>query len=112
MLPCFIATIDIERKRDAEAGLIYEASKQFGEAVAQGLLKRLREGRELFYGADDILAASGIVVEDDALLEMVLSPQERIDSRAEAAASVLGPVTVGKLIDAKLAVHAEISIWD
>ena len=103
-----IATIDIERKRDAEAGLIYEASKQFGEAVAQGLLKRLREGRELFYGADDILAASGIVVEDNALLEMVLSPQERMDSRAEAAASVLGPVTVGKLIDAKLAVHAEI----
>jgi hypothetical protein len=103
-----IATIGIERKRDAEAGLIYKARKQFGEAVAQGLLKRLRQGRELFYGADDILAASGIVVEDDALLEMVLSPQQRMDSRAEAAASVLGPVTVGKLIDAKLAVYAEI----
>ena len=72
------------------------------------MLKRLREGRELFYGADDILAASGIVVEDDALLEMVLYPQEQIDIRAEAAASVLGPVSVGKLIDAKLAVNAEI----
>jgi hypothetical protein len=103
-----IATIGIEPKRDAEAGLIYEARKQFGEAVAQGVLKRLRQGRELFYGADDILAASGIVVEDDALLEIALSPQQRMDSRAEAAASVLGPVTVGKLIDATLAVHAEI----
>ena len=31
-----------------------------------------------------------------------------MDSRAEDAASVLGPVSVGKLIDAKLAVFAEI----
>lgn len=103
-----VATIKIERKQDAGVGLIYEARKQYEQAVAHGLLKRLREGRELFFGADDILAASGIVVEDDALLEMVLSPQERMDSRAEAAASVLGPVNVGKLIDAKLAVFAEI----
>ena len=103
-----VATIEIERTQDAQVGLIYEAGKQYEQAVAQGLLRRLREGRDLFYGADDILAASGIVVEDDALLEMVLSPQERLDSRAEAAASVLGPVSVGKLIDAKLAVFAEI----
>ena len=62
----------------------------------------------MFYGADNILAASGIFVEDDALLEMVLSPQERMDSRVEAAASVLGPVSVGKLIDAKTALLTEI----
>jgi hypothetical protein len=71
------------------------------------LLKRLREGRELFFGADDILAAAGIVVEDDALLKLALSAQRRLDSRTEAAASVLGPVSVGKLIDAKLAVCAD-----
>jgi hypothetical protein len=102
-----VATIEIERKRDAEVALIYEARKQYEQAVAQALLKRLREGRELFYGADDILAASGIVVEDVALLEMVLASQERMDSRAGAAASVLGPVGVGKLIDAMLAIFAE-----
>lgn len=103
-----VARIKIERKQDAEVGLIYEAREQYEQAVAQGLLKRLREGRELFFGADNILAASGIVVEEDSLLEMVLSPQERMDNRAEASASVLGPVSVGKLIDAKLAVFAEI----
>ncbi|MEO9779150.1 hypothetical protein [Sedimentitalea sp.] len=103
-----IATIEIQRKQDAEVGLIYEACKQFRQAVALGLLKRLREERELFFGADNILASSCIVVEDEALLEMVLSPQERMDSRAEAAASVLGPVSVGKLIDTKVAVFAEI----
>lgn len=103
-----VATIEIQHKQGAEVGLIYQACKQYQHAVALGLLKRLREGRELFFGADNILAASGIVVEDDALFEMVLSPQERMDSRAEAAASVLGPVSVGKLIDTKLAAFAEI----
>ncbi|WP_210334926.1 hypothetical protein [Mesorhizobium mediterraneum] len=107
-LTALVATIEIEPKRGAEVGLIYEARKQYGQAVALGLLKRLREGRELFYSAGDILAASGIVIEDDVLPDMVLSPQDRINSRAEAAASVLGPVSVGKIIDAKLAVLAEI----
>lgn len=103
-----VASIEIEPKQDAEVGLIYEARKQFGHAVAQALLKRLRGGGSLFYGADNILTASGIVVEDDGLLEVVLSLQERMDSRTEAAASVLGPLNVGKLIDAKLAISAEI----
>lgn len=102
-----ISSIEIEGKQGAEVGLIYEARKQYEQAVAQGLLKRLREGRALFRGADDILAASGIVVEDEALLEVVLSFNERMDSRAEAAASVLGPVSVGTIIDARLAAFAE-----
>ena len=107
-LSALVATIEIAGTQDGKVGLIYEASKQSKQAVALGLLKRLREGRELFYGADDILAASGIVVEDEALLEIVLSPQERMDSRAAAAASVLGPIGVGKLIDIKLAISGEI----
>jgi hypothetical protein len=107
-----VAMIEAKPKQDAEVGLIYEACKQYRQAVAQGLLKRLREGRELFFGADNILAASGIFVEDDALVEMVLSTRERMDSRAEAAASVLGPVSVGKLIDTKLAIFAEIRKLD
>lgn len=111
-LTALVANIEIQRKQDAEVGLIYEACKQYQQAVALGLLERLREGRELFFGADNILAASGIVVEDDDLLEMVLAPQERMDIRAEAAASVLGPVSVGKLIDTKLAVFAEIKKLD
>jgi hypothetical protein len=107
-LSALVETIDISSTQDGKVGLIYEASKQSKQAVALGLLKRLREGRDLFYGTDDILAASGIVVEDEALLEIVLSPQERMDNRTEAAASVLGPVGVGKLLDVELAIFQEI----
>ena len=103
-----IATVDIKSQQDSQAALIHEASRRYSEAVGQGLLRRLKDGRELFYGADDILAASGIVIEDDTLVEMALAPPKRNDFRAEAAASVLGPASVGKLIDAKLALNAEL----
>ena len=103
-----IAAMEIDKKQDAGVGLIYEARKRYAEAVAQGLLQRLRNGRELFYGADDVLAASGIVMEDDELLEMALASDERRDQRADAAASVLGPNGVGKMIDAMLDVMGRI----
>jgi hypothetical protein len=107
-LTSLIATMKIENKRDAEVGLIYAASKQHKQALAEALLQRLRDGRELFHGADDILAASGIVVEDEMFLDMVMAPQERMDSRSEAAASILGPTCVGKLIDATLDAFTEL----
>ena len=98
-----VAEMEIDRKRDGEMHLLYEALKRYPEAIAEGLLRRVRELRELFYGADDILAAAGFVLEDDTLLGIVLEETSRHDDRAEAAASVLGPKAVGRLIDAYLA---------
>src|SRR3546814_502059 len=94
--------MEIDRERDGEIHLLYEARKRYPEALAKGLLRRVREHRELFYGADDILAAAGFALEDDALLGIALEETSRHDDRAEAAASVLGPNAVGRLIDAYL----------
>lgn len=98
-----IAEMEIDRKRDGEIHLLYEARKRYPEALANGLLRRVREHRELFYGAVNILAAAGFALEDDALLGIALEETSRHDDRAEAAASVLGPNAVGRLIDAYLA---------
>ncbi|WP_200876099.1 NACHT domain-containing protein [Ruegeria halocynthiae] len=98
-----VAEMEIDRKRDGEMHLLYEARKRYPEALAKGLLRRVREHRELFYGADDILAAAGFALEDGALLGIALEETNRHDDRAEAAASVLGPNAVGRLIDAYLA---------
>jgi len=98
-----VAEMEIDRKRDGEIHLLYEARKRYPEALAKGLLRRVREHRELFYGADDILAAAGFALEDDELLGIALEETSRRDDRAEAAASVLGPNAVGRLIDAYLA---------
>ncbi len=98
-----IAEMEIDRKRDGEMHLLYEVRKRYPQALADGLLRRVREHRELFYGADNILAAAGLTLEDDTLLGIALEETSRHDDRAEAAASVLGPNAVGRMIDAYLA---------
>jgi hypothetical protein len=98
-----IAEMEIDRKRDGEMHLLYKVRKRYPQAFADGLLRRVREHRELLYGADNILAAAGFALEDDALLGIALEETSRRDDRAEAAASVLGPNAVGRLIDAYLA---------
>ena len=94
-LTTIIAEMEIDKKRDAAVHLIYEARNRYSRAVADGLLQRVRAGRTLFYGADDLLASAGFSLEDDALLEIALSETARHDDRAEAAASVLGPAGCG-----------------
>lgn len=104
-----VATIEPQNEQKSVFELIHAACRQYTQEVAQGLLKRMLAGRELFFGADNILATAGIVVEDDVLVGIAVSTTERRDNLADAAASVLGPVSVGKLIDAMLAVFAEIN---
>jgi len=104
-----VAVMEISPKPDSgDAHLLYEARKRYPRAVADGLLRRVRDGRSLFYGADDMLAAAQIVIEDDALCDIALEATPRRDDRAEAAASVLGPKAVGRMIDSYLAARTRI----
>jgi hypothetical protein len=97
-----IAEMQIETTQDANIHLIYEMRGRHLRAIADGLLQRVRAARPLFYGADDLLASAGISLEDNALLAIALSETGRRDDHAEAAASVLGPQTVGHMIEALL----------
>ena len=101
-LTTIIAEMDIDKKQDSEVHLIYEARSRQTRAIADGLLRRVRAGRTLFYGADDLLASAGLSLEDDELVGIALSDARLNDGRAEAAASVLGPQAVGRLIEAAL----------
>ncbi|AKZ26586.1 hypothetical protein ACH51_09715 [Ralstonia solanacearum] len=106
-----ISTMEIEQRQDAGVQLIYEARKRYPNAVTEGLLARVRAGRALFFGADDILASAGLALEEEALLEMALSdPGHRHNYRAEAAASVLGPIAVGRMVDAFLDAAARLRV--
>lgn len=96
-LTAIIAEMEIDKERGAEVHLLYEARNRYPHAIADGLLQRVCAGRTLFYGADDLLASAGFSLEDDALLEIALS-ETLHDDRAEAAASVLGPWAVGRMI--------------
>jgi len=107
-LAALIETMDVGRDERSEIALIYDAQKRNPSAIADGLLRRVRAGSDLFYGADDLLAVSGMILEDADLLEVALASENRRDSRAEAAASVLGPVAVSKMIDAMLEVKRQV----
>jgi hypothetical protein len=97
-----ISTMEVGVERDAKVQYIYEAHRRYPRAVANGLLARVLTGRKLFYGLDDMLASAEIIKEDDELRKLALTNPARDDDRADAAASVLGPLSAGKLIDALL----------
>jgi hypothetical protein len=100
-LAAIIAEMKIDKEDRAEVHLLYEARKRQLRGIADGLLQRVRAGRTLFYGADDLLASAGLALEDDEFLRLALSETRR-DQRAEAAASVLGSECVGRMIEAVL----------
>lgn len=81
--------------------LLYQARNRYPHAVADGVLERVRVGRLLFCGADDLLVAAGITSEDEQTLALALA-DTRHDDRARAAASVLGPNSVDRVISAYL----------
>lgn len=99
-LATIISDMEIKDRQDAAVRLIYEAWNRYPQAVAEGLLMRVRAGRNLFYGAADILSGAGFGLEDGDLLRLALAETARLDDQPEAAASVLGPQSVGGMIDA------------
>lgn len=110
-----ISTIEIGRGQDAEVNLIREGRNRYLGAIAEGVLERVRAGRTLFYGADDILAAAKLALDDDILLELALANPGHYDDRAEAAASVLGPIAAGRLVDEILDTGSRLRVdgqWD
>ena len=92
---------------DDDGWRLYHLNDGYSGAIADGLLRRLRTGKPLGYGADDLLAAAGYAVEDEVLVAAALTAGER-DSNADAAASVLGPIAVGKLVDALVPIAARL----
>ncbi len=101
-----VARLDIDRANSAQSALLYDVQQRYPKAFTDALMLRLRSGSDLFYRADDALALAGYIFDDEELLGIALSGTDRVDDRAEAAASVLGPASVGKLIDAYLTARA------
>ena len=86
-----IAQIEIEPRDNHADYLVDLANERFPRAVAEGLLQRVRDGRELPRRTIGRLAGAGFDLEDEGLLDLALKSDCARDERAEAAASVLGP---------------------
>ncbi|WP_374377591.1 NACHT domain-containing NTPase [Dongia sp.] len=93
-----VSSMEIDRTNGDYRGVFNDLSRRYLPAVAEGLLKRVYEGSILPYGADGILAAARLAIDDEVLIGIALTEESTHSERAEAAASVLGPVGVGRLI--------------
>lgn len=103
-----VTDLDLNTRADHDRHLVWQINERHPQALAEAVLNRLRAGKELFYGADDILAAAGYALEDGDLLRIALAETDSRDDKADAAASVLGPEGVGAMVDAYLEVRSRL----
>ena len=95
-----LTEIEINERPGNEIYLIHEAKKRFPSAVIEGMLHRLHKGLTLPFNAGELMADSGLALEDETLLSIALAGNTNLrDERANVAASVLGPMAVGRMID-------------
>jgi hypothetical protein len=81
---------------------ILELANRYQSAIVDALVARVRAGRLLFYGADNLMAAANYCLEDHELLQLALDFSSDSEDNANAAATVLGPGMVGEMIQSFL----------
>ena len=104
-----IAEVEIEEPNRGVVGLIHELKEHYPSAVAKGILQRVREGRRLPWHAIELMAEAEFALEEEGLLDIALS-EDQYDLRAEAAASVIGPQAVSRLIDRMLELRERLQV--
>jgi hypothetical protein len=93
---------------DQQAGwVLMEAYKLYPKDVGKALLHRLESGHEIPFRSEELLQATESTVDDGPLTELVLR-SETTQRVAVDACSVVGPKTVGRLIDGFIGIDAEI----
>jgi hypothetical protein len=93
---------------DQQAGwVLMEAYKLYPKDVGKALLHRLESSLEIPFRSEELLAATEAIVDDGPLTELVLRP-DATQRLAVDACGILGPKTVGRLIDVFRGLDAEI----
>jgi len=94
--------------KDQHAGWsIGRARKLYPDELTSALVHRLEAGREIPFRTENLLQAAGIMIDEGPLVDVVLEPASP-PKIAEAAVCIVGPKTVGRLIDMLSAIDAEL----
>jgi hypothetical protein len=91
------------KDRDAK-WIIGDAYKLYPADTASALLHRLEAGLEIPFSAERLLQAANIVVDEGTLVEHLMRP-DISRNFSEDAVSIVGPKTIGKLIDSMIMIH-------
>jgi hypothetical protein len=101
-----IATAEIDPRNNHLDHAIAHAHEAFPGAVAAGLMTRLVENRPLPYGARRFLKDAALV-DEGPIAAAALDPTTG-RQRLQAAAAVIGPMTVGQLLEELFVIDARI----
>lgn len=100
-----IVSADFPVKEQHAAWSVDEAYRLYPDDVRAALLQRLEAGLEIPYRTDDMLRAADIVIDDGPVVDFVMEDRQP-RSVAVALMGIVGPGTVGRLIDKLIAIKA------
>lgn len=95
----------LEVRASAAEHALYQAHERYPSIVASALVRRIEQGLEVPFRAHLLVQEQHIVTDEDPICSMVNNAalDERIRTNA---ASIAGPVSIGRLIDAHLELDA------
>jgi len=102
-----IEATDFQAKDQRAERIIYEAYKSFPGDVTSALIHRLEGGLEIPFQAENLLQAAGITVDEGPIVKHVIHPGKP-ENVAAAELSIIGPKTIGGLIDSLVEIDAKV----
>ncbi len=102
-----IEDADFPVKDQHATWIIHEAYKRYPNEVTWALIHRLEAGQEIPFKTEDLLEAADVAIDEGPLVALVMQP-DTPEKVVEAAVRVVGPETVGKLIDTLVAIHTKL----
>lgn len=102
-----IEEIDFSVKAQENAWLAHRAYELYPEDVVGSFVSLLESGKPVPFGTSELLKTSDLVIDEGPLVERVLRSSGE-DRGAEFAISIIGPKTIGQLIDQIFGIHGKI----
>jgi hypothetical protein len=102
-----IEATDFPVKNHETGWMIQEAYRLCPSDVTTAILHRLQAGNDIPYGSKELLQRAGLEIDQGPVVDLVLNPNTP-ENITEAAVTIVGPQTVGKLVDEILAIDSKI----
>lgn len=96
----------LEVRASAADHVLHQANERYASVVASALVRRIEQGLEIPFRTQLLVQEQHIVTDEEPISGMV--NDATLDEKARRnAASIAGPVSIGRLIDAQLALDAQ-----
>ena len=102
-----IEKMDFSDKAQDKAWLVHRAYELYPEAVVGTIVSLLESGKPVPRTTNELLQKSDLVIDKGPLVERVLCSSGE-DKGVESAVSIVGPKTIGQLIDHIFRIHSKI----